>query len=267
MILYHDSRQKLANVRRTIEGLLEGDFPLNSGPAALRRLIRVFEDLQTKLDRAKKLNDESSEKQIATLINVKIVQVLPILGFILRSTNVRNSFELLDPLQVVADAMLQGRPQLLLSSEWDYVPFAYPQTLEDLQSFVLIGMPASETSSALLVPLAGHELGHAVWRNRGLGGGAHATLQYKSDDLFEKNIDEFRKLFTEYNPNDIVNKEILPESKAVAVEDAVFQAEELFCDMFAYALFGESYSTHLHIFLRLAQGVSRARGIHHIRHD
>jgi hypothetical protein len=156
MTLFHDSKQKLLNISRTIDNLLEGDFPISSGRTALRRLTRVFEELGRKLDRARKLNDESSEKQIATLINLKVIEVLPVLGFIIRSTNVRNAFELLDPLQVISNSILEGRPQLLLSSEWDYVPFAYPQTLEDLKSFVLIGMPASETSSALLVPLAGH---------------------------------------------------------------------------------------------------------------
>ena len=241
MTLFHDSKQKLVNISRTIEALLEGDFPLASGRIALQRLTRVFEELERKLDRARKLNDESSERQMAALVNVKVIEVLPILGFILRSTNVRNAFELIDPLQVIADSILQGNPKLLLSSEWDYVPFAYPQTLEDLKSFVLIGMPASETSSALLVPLAGHELGHAAWRNRGLGGGAHATLQFRCEELFKKNMDEFRKYFSEYDPHDIVNKEVLPELIAAAVEDAVLQAEELFCDMLAYALFGESY--------------------------
>jgi hypothetical protein len=83
---------------------------------------------------------------------------------------VRNAFELLDPLQSIVDEVLQGRPELLLSSEWDYVPFAYPQSLDDLRSFVLIGLPASEAASALLLPLAGHEIGHAVWRNLGIGG-------------------------------------------------------------------------------------------------
>jgi hypothetical protein len=266
MTLYYDSKQKLINVGRTIENLLEGDFPLNSGKTALQRLARVFEELGRKLDRAKKLNDDSSEKQIAALINVKTIEVLPILGFILRSTNVRNAFELLDPLQIIANSILQGNAQLLLSSEWDYVPFAYPQSLEDLKSFVLIGMPASETSNALLVPLAGHELGHAVWRNRGLGGGAHATLQYKCEDLFkaQKNMEDFCKYFPEYKPNDIVGKEILLESIAGAVEDAVFQAEELFCDMFAYSLFGPSY-VHAFTYI-LAPGSGRMSGTKYPSH-
>ncbi len=241
MSLYHNSKHKLRNVYRTIDALLDGDFPISSGKNALSRLREVFEDQENKLDRARKIRDDKTERQIANIINGKIYLSLPILGFIIRSTNVRNAFELLAPLQYIADAILQGKPQVLLSSEWDYVPFAYPQSLEDLKSFVLIGLPASEAATALLVPLAGHELGHAVWRNRGIGGSAHATLQARCEQLFNKNSEEFKKYFPAYNPNDMIAKEILPEAIAEFVEIAVFQAEELFCDMFAYALFGESY--------------------------
>jgi hypothetical protein len=157
--------------------------------------------------------------------------------------SVKNAFEFVDPLQVFADSLLEGNPQLLLSSEWDYIPFAYAQSLDDLANFVLIGTPASESGSALLIPLAGHELGHAVWRNRQLGGGAAATIQYKCEQLYaeRERFEEFRKHNVDYDPTDMVKKEILADAIATSVEYAVSQAEEIFCDMMAYALFGESY--------------------------
>ena len=52
--------------------------------------------------------------------------------------------------------------RLILSSEWDYSPFMYDQ-ITDLPSFVFIGLPACESANPLLLPLAGHELGHSVW--------------------------------------------------------------------------------------------------------
>src|SRR4029077_19952142 len=125
------------------------------------------------------------------------------------------------------------KPQLIFSSEWDYVPFAYPQSLEDLKSFVLIGMPASDAASALLMPLAGHELGHAVWRNRGFEGGIVATLQHHCEELYDNNIDRFRQVFPDYKPSDIVGRQVLPVAIAESVEYAVRQAEEPFCDLFA----------------------------------
>jgi hypothetical protein len=131
MSLLHNSKHKLRNVQRTIDGLLDGDFPLGAGRNALLKLRDVFSELDRKIDRARRLNDTDALLQIASNINLKIDQALPILGFILRSTNVRNAFELLDPLQAIASAALQGKPQLLLSCEWDYLPFAYPQSLSE----------------------------------------------------------------------------------------------------------------------------------------
>jgi len=195
MSLLHNSKHKLKNIQRAIDTLLEGDFPLSAGQKALSKLRDVFGKLETNLDRANRLGDSNTVILIAENINLKIYQVLPILGFILRSTNVRNAFELLEPLQTIADLALQGRPQLLLSSEWDYVPFAYPQSLDDLKSFVLIGLPASEAASALLLPLAGHELGHAVWRNLGIEGSAASTLQHQCDLLYLQDKANFEKCF------------------------------------------------------------------------
>ncbi|MEA2879916.1 MAG: hypothetical protein QOF14_5112 [Hyphomicrobiales bacterium] len=245
MSLLHNSKHKIKNIQRTIDGLLDGDFPLSSGRKALSKLRDVFDDLDAKLDRIGRLNDEETLKQISSHINLKIYQVLPILGFILRSTNVRNAFELLDPLQTITDAALQGSPYLLLSSEWDYIPFAYPQSLDDLKSFVLIGLPASEAASALLLPLAGHELGHAVWRNLGVGGSVAAALQHRCVELYSKDMPAFQNAFPDYKEFDFVNREILPMAIAKSLEFAARQAEELFCDLFAYAIFGSSY---LHAF-------------------
>ncbi len=216
-------------------------MPFIAGRRALGRLSDAFLTFEKNLDRAIRLKDDQNISSVANNINVKILQVLPILGFILRSTNVRNAFELIEPLQAIANATMQGKPALILSSEWDSIPFAYPQSLDDLKSYVLIGLPASEAASALLVPIAGHELGHAVWRNRGLSSDIQLTLDAHIDNLFDANLIEFKKVFSGFDPNDVFKRELLTDSKSQALEYAEFQAEEIFCDLFAYALFGASY--------------------------
>ncbi len=241
MSLSQNSKLKIRNIQRTIDGIAHGDLPFMSGKRALNRLHNVFKALDDNLDRAIKLNDLQNISSQASNINLKILQVLPILGFILRSTNVRNAFELIEPLQVIARAAMQGKPELILSSEWDYIPFAYPQSLEDLKSYVLIGLPASEAASALLVPIAAHELGHAVWRNRNIHTEFQVDLDSKLTGLHEKNISEFKKVFRDYDEDDVFKREILQDSITDALEFAELQAEELFCDLFAYALFGASY--------------------------
>jgi hypothetical protein len=216
-------------------------MPFAAGRKALHRLTDAFSLLEKNLDRAIRLRDDDNVSSVANNINVKILEVLPILGFILRSTNVRNAFELIEPLQAIASAAMQGKPELILSSEWDYIPFAYPQSLVDLKSYVLIGLPASEAASALLVPLAGHELGHAVWRNRGLSGDIQLTLEVHIDNLFDADLTNFKNIFSDYDPNDVFKRELLSDSKSQALEYAEFQSEEIFCDLFGYALFGASY--------------------------
>jgi hypothetical protein len=198
MSLFHSSKYKLKNIQRAIDSLLDGDFPLRAGEQALLKLRDVFSGFDANLDRAELLNDELNLRQVAQNLNVKIYQALPVLGFVLRSTNVRNAFEMLQPLHAIAKAALQGNPQLILSSEWDYVPFAYPQSLDNLKSFILIGLPASEAASALLMPLAGHELGHPVWRNRGIGAGLQESLQSKCRTHYSARMPEFRRTFIDY---------------------------------------------------------------------
>lgn len=243
MSMFHDTKQKLRNIERTIDALLDSDFPVDSGKDALRDLKQVFFRLGGRNDRAQQSNDESTLRATAKNLNDKIILLLPILGFILRSTNVRNAFELLDPLQYIANRALDGTPKLLLSSEWDYVPFAYPQSLDDLKNFILIGLPASEAGSALLAPLAGHELGHAVWRNLGIEPDILPVLQGKARELCQNAIalGEYRYGDYVYNADDLVSRSQSLEDVSASVFFAVCQAEEIFCDLFAYSIFGESY--------------------------
>jgi hypothetical protein len=158
MSLFHNSKHKLKNIYRTIDRLDGSDFPIRSGSRALQKLRAAFVNLEKKLDRVHRAKDQVAIAEVANNINIRALQALPILGFVLRSTNVRNAFELLEPLQTIAEEAMQGSPALILSSEWDYIPFAYPQSLEDLKSFVFIGLPATEAASALLIPIAGHEI-------------------------------------------------------------------------------------------------------------
>ena len=63
---------------------------------------------------------------------------------------------------------LRRTTRLILSSEWTYQPQVYPEK-DFLPSYVLIGLPAPESSNPLLLPLAGHELGHSLWRANNVG--------------------------------------------------------------------------------------------------
>jgi hypothetical protein len=128
----------------------------------------------------------------------------------------------------------------------------------------LLRLPASEAASALLLPLAGHEIGHAVWRNLGIEGSVASTLQYRCVDLYSHAMPNFQKVFSDYDPNDMVSRDILPSAIGESVEYGVRQAEEIFCDLFAYAIFGASY---LHAFAYIvAPGSGGVRDPHYPSH-
>lgn len=58
----------------------------------------------------------------------------------------------------------------------------------DLPNFVLIGFPAPESGNPLLIPLAGHELGHTVWKGRSLASKYKKSIEDTILSLIELNI-------------------------------------------------------------------------------
>jgi hypothetical protein len=98
-------------------------------------------------------------KQTACQIaNMTISRFHSLLRFVLRSTNVRNAFELFDPLLRMSQKLIGKDTKLILSSEWSFSPFTYVGVFPELPGFVFIGIPASESGNALIIPAAGHEL-------------------------------------------------------------------------------------------------------------
>ncbi|MBA7515520.1 hypothetical protein ES705_07562 [subsurface metagenome] len=165
---------------------------------------------------------------------------MPILGFILRSTSVRNAFETYGPLLRIARKILSPSTKLILSSEWENSPFIYTE-ISILPAFVLIGLPAQESENPLLLSLAGHELGHSVWKANNI------EFQYMTQVL-DKIICEISTTFWDRY------KEIYPHVKKETLRDlfarstwmpayqfAIRQIEEIFCDLIGLRIFAESY--------------------------
>ena len=147
----------------------ESEFPYRGSEQALQKLSQFFTAQFAAINQFDAQSDPAVVKQTCSLALEHLFTYLPLLGFILRSTHVRNAFEVFRPLLRLANEVLepgvakaQRQTQLILSSEWDYSPFVYSEVPE-LPGFVLIGIPSPESANPLLVPLAGHELGHSVW--------------------------------------------------------------------------------------------------------
>lgn len=181
------------------------------------------------------------------LVPSRLDKILNLLGFILRSTNIRNSFELSRPLHRLAEKLLAGRAHsdavfLIISSEWSYSPFIFDSDYIDefLPGFVLIGFPAPESSNPLLFPLAGHELGHALWPEY------EPSLHDKVTNTIDTLIDEkFRERVQRgFGLTMGKSREFTTQRIRIVAEVEKWarkQSEELFCDFVALAIFGLPY--------------------------
>lgn len=235
------SRLRLASAERRISAFLEqiallrdSSFPHEDGIRVLEKIAEVFERLKRQLDIPPSADDAFADRQCLH-VAVTISKYTETLGLVLRSTNVRNAFELHHVLKGMVEKLLGRETDLLISSEWNFIPFTYPVGIDLLDSVVLIGSPAPESENALIVPLAGHEIGHSVWRVEDVEGQlaqpvleavgeAIATLDGKED-----------------HQDDLVarsNREVLTDRCAKLASK---QLEEIYCDLVGLHIFGESY--------------------------
>lgn len=242
---------KLRAVLGQLAALRTSDFPYADGLEALQVLEETFRsDLQQVED------TEGVDEAVLLEANANIVRLHPILGFILRSTNIRNSFEAYDPLLRMARSLLGKRVRLIFSSEWLFSPYTYAPAFRELPHFVFIGLPAMEASNALILPLAGHELGHAVWSQNNLLDSLEqdmlATLRaiYQSSKFFAKKGRPASSLM-QWDMQDIANL----EAASTWLER---QTEEIFCDCVGVRLFGAGFLHSFHYLISPSLGLGRS---------
>jgi hypothetical protein len=217
----------------------------------------VFLDLHTTLtEDVDGDNDPDSVKAVAEDTLQALDLYLPLIGFMLRSTNVRNAFELHGPLVRMARHFFGPQTNVVLSSEWEFSPFIY-RPIVDLPDFVLIGLPASESGNGLIVPLAGHELGHAIYERREVRTQIEDPVATALVAAIDKRWDEYTRVFPDLDKKDLSG----PQGRRTwepFFERAVDQCEESFCDFLGLRLFGESY---LHAFAYLLAPCLRLRSL------
>lgn len=230
------ARRRLASFIEQIAELKSSNFPHDDGERALELIHVHFMELAREV--AEIDDDTRADLVDRWCVNVtaQVANSIVILGLILRSTNVRNPFELHYALAETVRKYIGDDVRVLVSSEWTYTPFTWPMNFDILPAFVIIGTPASESSNALVAPLAGHEIGHTAWRRfsdiaeavaKGVGPAVEAELARRAEQQL---LDELK---------------IGPLGRRVAIErcaeHASKQIEEIFCDLFGLYLFGSAY--------------------------
>ena len=198
---------KMEAVLDLIYRLKDTDFPYSHSKDALYKVESVFKELQQNLGKAEARGDNLLIRTICTRILEQIFRFLPVIGFILRSTNVRNAFEVHGPLLRMSKKLLGPETKLLVSSEWDYSPYTY-RPIPFLEHFVFIGLPSTESSNPLVIPLAGHELGHSIWQQYMLDNYLTLPLQESVISTIRTNRrTEFKQFFpdTSDEPSELGN--------------------------------------------------------------
>ena len=258
--MLEDAQARVAAVLKEIRRLKQSDFPYAHTSAALDLLEKRFKWHESVLGKA------SASTQIAVLHNAcrdslrELHVYIPILGFLLRATNVRNAFEAYNPLQRLVHKIMDADTKLIVSSEWEFSPFVYRAIL-GLAGFVLVGLPAPESSNPLVLPLSGHELGHSIWEHGSF------SLKYEKrvyDGILKELIDnkwsDYSSLYPQYSKKDIKTGHMFGElTWRPAYTWTLLQIEEMFCDFLGVRLFAESF---LYAFAYLlSPGVSGQRSL------
>lgn len=242
MLTLQNARARVGAVLDEIDRLEQSEFPYDFPLDALSMLKERF------LWHQRVLNKTSTNSSADLLRNVcreslrDIRGYVAVLGFLLRATNVRNSFESHGALQRLAECLMGKDTRFIISSEWDFSPFVY-RPLAELPGFVLIGLPAPESANPLLLPLAGHELGHSVWEYfRIVAVFADKVYQGAISEIVDNRWTEYNKLFPQYDKKDIRRKDLLvPPYVRLVHQWSLLQIEEMFCDFFGLRTFDESF--------------------------
>ena len=251
------SLKRVDGVLAEIDRLKQSDFPYTHPSDAMELLDKIFKDAHSVLEKVSPDAEADVIHDVCSTYLYQLYVYVPILGFLLRSTNVRNAFEAYSPLLRLAQSIMGTDTKLIVSSEWEFSPFVY-RAITDLPGFVLIGLPAPESSNPLLIPLAGHELGHSVWEAEGFSAKFEKQITDGIlDELMNKRWQEYSSLYP-YKKSDFTKKPLLTRPTwTPAYTWALLQAEEIFCDFFGLRLFAESY---LHAFTcMLSPGLSGQR--------
>lgn len=257
------SLKRITSILGQIDRLKQIEFPYKSSSDALDVLEKRFKDHQKTLIKLR----ESSYTPIVVNNSCRISLTdinlyLPILGFIFNSTRVENAFESYAPLLRLSQKILKPSTKLILSSEWDNIPFVYPQ-IAVLPDFVLIGLPAQESENPLLISLAGHELGHSIWKINDLEREYSDQIEDKIIEEIKKNYwTQFKSIYRKIKRVEDLQKDLFGLSTwELAHKFTLAQVEEIFCDFIGLKIFAESF-LHALCYL-IAPGVLGKRSLNY----
>ncbi|WP_430439303.1 hypothetical protein [Shinella sp.] len=234
---------KLDKLLEQLNALLMDDFPIGDTHKAIGVLVSKAQKIKSNIDQY-----ENFTAAIRTALARQVKYILEysshILGILARSATTRNAFELYEPFKKSSEKFFDDEVYIIMSSEWGYVPFTYPMNIQELPDFIIIGLPATESSNVLIFPAAAHELGHSIWLKRNL------TEKYSGqiESAITEYINSNQRLLSplqvggdEDESSNLFSHQLRQQFVIDATESCIRQLEELFCDFTALCLYGKSY--------------------------
>ncbi len=262
--LFSYARGRILSALEEISELEGCEFPYKHSEDALLEIKKKFQRYSEQLDL---LGDQASTDLTLTcsLSLRDLFRCLPLLGFIVRSTTVRNAFEVFRPLLNILRKAVEPKigkdsqkRKLVLSSEWAYSPLIYHE-IPVLPGYAFIGLPSSESDNPLLIPLSGHELGHSIWTTYKMNLEFAPEFIEAIKDYIRDNWEEYKKHFPDKKKEDLDTVLAVQKTWKQAQSWLFAQAKETFCDFIGLKIFGTSF-LHAHAYL-FAPNVSSPRSV------
>jgi hypothetical protein len=233
--------EKVQSCLDLLDDTVESDLPHLDAQEGIKALRETLLTAQAELSRFDETSAGLLVNSRCMAATAEISECLDVLEVINNSADIRNAFELHDPLLYLARQLLGRDARLILSYGGGYIPFTYPLTIPSLPRFVIVGLPASEANNALIMPVAGHELGHSIWRSLDYEGQFEQFLQDNIVALIKG------KYWSDYSSH--VPRQYLTDITGYveklfwseAHEWATSKLEEIFCDIVGVSIFGLSY--------------------------
>jgi hypothetical protein len=254
------ARKQLLAFINEIARVKDSEFPYSHPKAALLAIENALRNVLSSIDAIDSTFDEKVVRNLGNQTIRQIIYYLPVVGYILRSTNARNAFEIHGPLLRLSRLLLGADTKLVVSSEWDWSPFTYIGVFH-LPEFVFIGLPAYESANPFLLPLSGHELGHSLWEKL-WGDATYAAQETQRIELAVKEAclksksNLFKRQFGNQRPDDLTVWPFISQ----CIERAIQQSMEVFCDCIGLRLFAEAYLFATAYFLSNSPGEVRSLG-------
>lgn len=230
MVLLDDCRTRLRGALELLHRIgVAKDPQIRAGFQYLKNeLRRIDGEIQS-------TNEELSFAQLQLLQSNQgsLHRISIYAGRLLRASNARNAFEWFAPFASLFRKVVNGSDfpddLLVFSSEWHYnlevtwFPLQTGESAEpSLRHFAwFIGYPAFESENPHVLPVVGHEIGHAFWHRR------------ECEQIFTPKVSHsIEKQF---------GKKAVTEKELWVRKNVIRQVEELFCDTVAALLFGPAF--------------------------